>query len=305
MLQALVAPLQLEGRLAHIFQEGIHDRPPGHSHRALGDDDVLFLGVDVRLLVGQGGVALLRGHKAGGHLHGVHAQLHGPLHVAAVIDPAGQGHRDLNPVFVSKALYHIQDPADLSLVLLPVVGGGHVLRVHAQAVQILPGKSQVAAGQRSLDHHQIRHSLVLSVPQLADHVGGFGCGDDGGNLGLKTFDQTGQIHGKSGAGHDNVRSRLHRLLHIEGVVVGSHHNVESQNPARGNLPGLFELLADGSQIGLQGFLPEIRLPKSDLGGGNQADSAGLGHSPGQGVETDSHSHSPLYNRHLRCQIPYH
>src|SRR5699024_10107292 len=59
----------------YLGHKGIIDGPSRHSHGTLDDDDVLLLGLNIGLLVIQGSVALLRGHKAGGYLDPIGSQL--------------------------------------------------------------------------------------------------------------------------------------------------------------------------------------------------------------------------------------
>ena len=56
--------------LGRAPQKVIADSAPRQADRAFDDDDILFFAIDIGLLKGGGGVALLGGDKAGRHLNG-------------------------------------------------------------------------------------------------------------------------------------------------------------------------------------------------------------------------------------------
>ena len=147
---------------------------------------------------------------------------------------------------------------------------------------------------------------MLPVPHLTDHRRRLNGGNNGSQHGTaKTLFPhflcsllhiSGQIHRKPRAGDDHIRSSLHGLLHIPGVLLRSYHDIKAQDPIRGGLPGFFKLLMDGSQIGSHGILRKIRILKADLGRGNDPDPSGLCHSPRQGRKADPNAHAALDHR---------
>ena len=168
------------------------------------------------------------------------------------------------------------------------------------------------AGQRPLNHHQIRRLSISSVPHPAYYASRLRRRHNRGNhrplscptLPLCLLHIFRQRNRKPGPGNNQIRPGLNRRFHVLPVVPGSHHNIKSDYPMRRYLPGFLKLPANSPQISLQRIHPEIRLPKTDLRRGNNSHAPGLCHSPGQTVEADSHPHSALNHRLFNRKITY-
>ena len=81
-----------------------------------------------------------------------------------------------------------------------------------------------------------------------------------------------------------------------------YHDVKADCSLRSNFSGLFKLITDRTQIGLNKVRFKIWLSETDLSSGDKPHSAGLCHSSGQTVEADSNPHSTLDHRFFYFKI---
>ena len=153
---------------------------------------------------------------------------------------------------------------------------------------------------RSLDHKQIRHPVIFSVPEFQDHACGTGAGHDRGKLYSAFACQSWQFRRKPRSGNDKIRPGICRSLYIVLIMPQRHHDIKTDHALWRNFPRLLILLFDRAQVCRHGISVKIRLPVTDLGGGNNADTALLRHSPCQIPETDTDPHSTLYDRFFYC-----
>ena len=75
-------------------------------------------------------------------------------------------------VFLLISLYHLHNCLYFLIISGLVIGLLHICTVRSVLRQLLLGKAQMASCQRSLYHHKIRYSVILSVPHLADYQAG-------------------------------------------------------------------------------------------------------------------------------------
>ena len=282
------------------LHKAVPDGPPRHAHRALHDHDVLFAGTDVCLLVPDVRVAFLCGDKTAGHLDGVRPQREGFLRLLPVVDAPCKSHRDLPPVFLLKGTDRLKDGPYLLL-----VSGRNVrLPRRRKLFQLFPGEAQVSPCKGAFHNEKVRQPPVLSIPVPEDHTGRFLCGDNGRQRRLclpssfpgRLRHISGQVHGKSGTGNDDVRSRLHGSPHVLLIAPAGHHDVKADDPLRREGPCLVKFLLHSAQVCSQGVAVKVRLPESYLGGGDNAHASLAGHGSCQAAQTDAHTHAALDQR---------
>ena len=160
----------------------------------------------------------------------------------------------------------------------------------------------MSACQRSLDHQKIRDAFVLAVPHLADDQCGFCGGNDRRDFRLCPFHKLRQRNRKSGAGNNDVCTCLYRFFHILGIIAGCHHNIKSNDTFRRDLPCFFQFFANGTQICFHRCFQKLRILKTDLGSGDNADPSGFCHCACQGMQADTNSHTALDDRIFCCKI---
>ena len=187
-------------------------------------------------------------------------------HILVSVHTSGSHYRDLLPILVSVLLYQGDNALHLFLVLRFMVGFRYLLRVRLELCQLLPGKAQMTACQRSLNHYQIRSRLIVSVPHLADNLGSLDRGHDRCNFSGASLHIFRQIHRKTGPRNNEIRADFHGSLHVLNIILGGNHDIKADDAFRGNSSGLFQFALHGPQICLLGIAVKIRLPKADLCG---------------------------------------
>ena len=207
--------------------------------------------------------------------------------VLVVEDSSRRDDRDMFFILLRKALHRLDDSADLLIICRFIEGLRHMIRVSSKLSELFPGKSEMTARAWSFHYDEIRCCVVLSVPHPADHKSRFHRGNDGRDHGTPLFlfrtsvlilrlrDKFRHVDRETGAGDDHVRSGFHRLFHIGRVLLRCNHDIKAQNPLGRFLPGFLKLGMDRSQIRRHRIFSEILILKSDLGCGNDSDSARL------------------------------
>ena len=242
------------------------------------------------------GVTFHRRHKPGGHLDAVKSHIQPFAGFCARIDASGHYYRDFPVSGPSKGFYGLQDTHDLFFIMHPF-----------DILKLFPVKTQMAAGQRPFDHHQIRQVIVLFHPVFHDDICRLHAGDDGRKLCLADFPVLPlyaggglrQRHRQSGAGNNQIRAGFRSSLYVILIAFCGHHNIYAHNTAGRQLLSSPDFLFYRTQIGGMGIYLVIRLTIADLCRGDYADTALRGHCAGQPRKADSHAHAPLYHRKPR------
>ena len=112
-----------------------------------------------------------------------------------------------------------------------------------------------------------------------------------------------QRYRQSGAGYDQISTGLNGSSHIILIVLGSYHDIHADDSALRQLFRPDDFLSDCPQIGLMGVFMIIRFPETDLGRGNNSDSALRRHCSRQSGKTDADAHPSLYHRNPGRQFP--
>ena len=200
--------------------------------------------------------------------------------------------QDMFFVLLRTAFHRLDDSADLLIISRFIKCLGYMVCVGSKLSELFPGKSEMTARARSFHYDEIRCCVVLSIPHPADHKSRFHRGNDGRDHGTPLFlfrtsvlilrlrDKFRHVDRETGAGDDHVRSGFHRLFHIGRVLLRCDHDIKAQNSLGRFLPGFLKLGMDRSQIRRHRIFSEILILKSDLGCGNDSDSARLRDSSG-------------------------
>ena len=94
--------------------------------------------------------------------------------------------------------------------------------------QVGGGKAQMSAGQRPLQHDEIRDASVMPVPQAADQARGPAAADHRGQGGVALRDlcgQSGQIPGQTCPADDGIGPGPQGGADAVCILRGGHHGV--------------------------------------------------------------------------------
>ena len=245
-----------------FFQKPISYRPSRHSHRTVHNHNIFFLCMQICLFIRLGGITFPGCHKPGSHLYAIGSQFHCMKHIFSGKNPACHNHRNLFFILIRILFHFRKNPSNLL-----------IIGFRGKLLQLLSGKSQMSAGFRSLDHHKIRHPLVMMIPKAADHSRRLHSGYDRGDLRLTSRNQFWQFHGKSCTGNNQVNPGFHSGFHILRILLRCYHDIHTQDSTLGNLSGFLNLFSDHPQIGSDGIFFKLRIPIPDLCRGNHSYTA--------------------------------
>ena len=256
------------------------------------------------------------------------------------VNAAGCDYRDMGVIFLLIIPDHLYNGTDFLVIGCLIVGFFHIIRIRPKLCQLLLWKAKMSSCQRTFHNDKIRDSVVLSIPHPANNHSCFGCGYDrsqfcpsgefsaqlltGGlqlcrscfhliqprlhllisrlHLSVGRLGVFGKRYRQTGSWYNRVGSGTNCLFDPHIVVLGSHHDIETDGSLRCDLSGFLKFPANSPQIGLYKIRGKIRLPKTDLRRGNESHSSCLCHGSCQTVETDSYSHSPLDHRFFHNQV---
>ncbi|VTR70720.1 hypothetical protein DESC_830037 [Desulfosarcina cetonica] len=278
------------GPLGRLQQKLVAQGPAGKAHGALDDHQVFGLGIQVGLLEGRIGIALVGGHEAGAHLHPAGTHFEEAPDVGAIVDTAGGDHRDAHAVFGLDLFHFGQHIPD------------QVLQAEGRIVQLLGLEAQVPAGLGTFHDKGIGQVAVTLVPAFSDDRRGPARADDGYQAGtVAFFEKTGKIQWQSGAGEDQVDFLGDGGLDHLGEMGQGDHDVDADDPG-GFLLGFSDFAGQGPTVGLQAVGGDILFGDAGHGAGDDADSAGIGYGRSQIGHGDPHPHATLDNWKATDQV---
>ncbi len=149
------------------------------------------------------------------------------------------------------------------------------------------------AGLRPFHDDGVRQVAVALVPEAGDGGRRLFGGNDGGDLGAAALNQLRERAGQAGTGDDQVHLLPYRSQDQLLVVVGRRQEVDADDAAGSQLPGLSDLLLQASDVGRVVVGSEIRLHKAGLRAGDDADAAGVGNGSCQPRHGDADAHAAL------------
>ena len=159
----------------------------------------------------------------------------------------------------------------------------------------------------AFNDEKICGTVKTFIPAFQNNAGSLLRGDDGRDLCIGAFHICRHIHRKSGTGDDDICTCVGGGSHIIFIIAGGDHNVESHQSRTAAIhiscdgSCLFQFLSHGAQVGGFGIFCKIRFLKSNLCGGDDADSTGFCHGTCQSGQADANAHATL-NQWQSCNF---
>ncbi len=284
-----------------LFQKRIPDGAGGHSHRACNNRNILCPGPHISLLERKGGVAFFRGYEGSSHLNTVCPQGQHVADLGGVHDAAGHNDGDGDTVFFPIAFRTGDDFSDLLIVVF-------VKAVFCDMRKSLPGEAQMTSCMGTFNHEKIGGAVIMPVPHFQNDTGGFFRRDNGSDLRVGSFHICRKIHRKPGTGNDHVGTGLCRGACIRFIISGGNHDVVAKKSRAAAVRSLcqhsrlLKFRNHGAQVRFSGIFGKIRLPETDLSGGDYTDTAFSGHRSGKPGKAHPYSHSSLNQGKRRCLV---
>ena len=269
--------------LFHPIEERAVDSPSRHADGTFDDLDVLRFGVEIGLLEGRIGVALLGGHEARAHLHAVGAQLHDTVDILAGVDAAARDDGNMAVVFGTESAHLGDDFGNEGFERKMLVG------------ELLLLVSEVTARLGAFDDDGVGNVPVLREPLLTQQFRRTRRRHDRGQLGLGALrEERRQVERQAGARKDDVGLLGDGGLHHVGEVRHGDHNVYADDAPRG-FAGLAKLLLKPPDRGCAVVFRIVVVDGSETCRRNDADAALIGNGRSQSGEGYAYAHAALHD----------